>query len=257
MDNLPDRRDTAMNTANLFPNQLYGRTVLIVGGTSGIGLATALQAKAAGAEVLVLGSNRERAEQVAAEHDLAGWRAADVARPEAIEAALADIPHVDHLVLLAGKFVVGKVLEADISDLRRVFDERFWAAIHILRTLGDRLAVDGSVTFVSGELTARPNAHGTAVLGSAMTAMEALGRSLALELAPRRFNTLSPGPIDTPLLDKAMGAGRDAYVEMRTATLPLHRFGTAEEAGSAVVFLMVNGWMNGATLNVDGGSRFA
>jgi NAD(P)-dependent dehydrogenase (short-subunit alcohol dehydrogenase family) len=124
-----------------------------------------------------------------------------------------------------------------------------------LRTLGDGLAADGSITFVSGELTDCPNAHGTAVLSAALTAMEALARGLALELALRRFNTLSPGPIDTPLLDKAMGKGGDAYVENRKATLPLRRFGTAEEAGAAVVFLMVNGWMNGATLNVDGGSR--
>jgi NAD(P)-dependent dehydrogenase (short-subunit alcohol dehydrogenase family) len=244
-----------MNTTKPFPHRLVGRKVLIVGGTSGIGLSAAIQAKAAGAEVIVVGSNRERAEQVAAEHDLAGWRAADVTRPEAIEAALADIPHVDHLVMLAGSFVVGKVLEADVGHLRRAFDERFWAAIHTLRTLGDRLAADGSITFVSGELTDRANAHGTAVLGAALTAMESLARSLALELAPRRFNTLSPGPIDTPLLDKTMGKGRDAYVESRKATLPLRRFGTAEEAGAAVVFLMVNGWMNGATLNVDGGSR--
>lgn len=186
-----------MKNTNLFPHQLDGRAVLIIGGTSSFGLSAAIQVKAAGAEVIVLGSNRERAEQVAAEHGFAGWRAADVARPEAIEAALADIPHVDHLVMLAGSFVVGKVLEADPSQLRRIFDERFWAAIHTLRTLGARLATDGSVTFVSAELTDRPNAYGTAVLGAALTAMESLARSLALELAPRRFNTLAPGPIDT------------------------------------------------------------
>jgi NAD(P)-dependent dehydrogenase (short-subunit alcohol dehydrogenase family) len=166
-----------------------------------------------------IGSNRERAEQVAAEHDFAGWRAADVTMPETIEAALADIPHVDHLVLLAGGFVPTKVLEADIAHLRRAFEERFWAAIHTLRTLGNRLAADGSVTFVSGQLADRPNAHGTAVICATLTAMEALARGLALELAPRRFNTLSPGPIDTPLLRKVWGEERHAYTE----NLPLHR----------------------------------
>jgi NAD(P)-dependent dehydrogenase (short-subunit alcohol dehydrogenase family) len=246
-----------MNTIPLFPHQLDGRTALVVGGTSGIGLAAARQAKGAGASVIILGAHPERARQVAAEHGFAGWRVADIAAPDALQAALADIAHVDHLVLTAGNFVLGKVLEADIAQLRGIFDERFWAAIHILRALGDRLAADGSVTFVSGELTARPNAHGTAVLGAALTAMESLARTLALELAPRRVNTLSPGPIDTPLLHKAMGDGRDAYVEQRSATLPLHRFGTPDEAGAAIVFLMVNGWMNGATLNVDGASRFA
>jgi NAD(P)-dependent dehydrogenase (short-subunit alcohol dehydrogenase family) len=244
-----------MNNSPLFSNQLDGRTVLILGGTSGIGLATAIQAKGAGADVIVLGSSRERAQHVAAEHGFTGSRGADVTRPDEIAAAVADIPHVDHLVMLAGTFVMGKVLEADVAHLRRAFEERFWAAIHTLRILGDRLATDASVTFVSGEITERPNGFGTAVLGAALASMDALARGLALELAPRRFNTLSPGPIDTPLLDKAMGEGRAAYVESRSAALPLHRFGTAAEAGAAVVFLMVNGWMNGATLNIDGGSR--
>jgi NAD(P)-dependent dehydrogenase (short-subunit alcohol dehydrogenase family) len=253
----PKPRTPQVTTNNLFPHQLDNRTVLIIGGTSGIGLSAAVQAKAAGAQVIILGSNPERARQVATEHAFAGWRAADVARPDALAAALADIPRVDHLVLLAGSFLMGKVLEADVAHLRRAFDERFWAAIHTLRALGDRLAADASITFVSGELTARPNAYGTAVLGAALSAMDALARSLAIELAPRRFNTLSPGPIDTPLLDKSMGEGRDAYVAERSGSLPLHRFGTAEEAGAAVLFLMVNGWMNGATLHVDGASRFA
>lgn len=242
-------------TTTASPSPLDGRTVLITGGTSGIGLATAIQAKAAGAAVIIVGSNRERTAQVAAEHDFADWRAADVSQPAEIQAAFADLPHINHLVLLAGSFIVGKVLEADIAYLRRSFDERIWAAVHTLRALGDRLAADASVTFVSGAATERPNAHGTAVIAAASAAMEALARGLALEQAPRRFNTLSPGPIDTPILNKALGDGREAFVNHLASTLPLQRLGTAEEAGSAVIFLMTNGWMNGATLNVDGGMR--
>jgi NAD(P)-dependent dehydrogenase (short-subunit alcohol dehydrogenase family) len=246
-----------MNATPFVPRHLDGRTVLIVGGTSGIGLSAALQAKAAGAEVIVMGSSGERARQAAAEHGLAGWRATDVARPEDVDAALADIPHVDHLVLLAGTFIVGKVvLEADISHLRRAFDERVAEAIHILPALGERLAANASINFVSGELTRRPNAHGTAVLGAALIAMEALACGLAMELAPRRVNTISPGPTDTPLLDKAMGEGRSAYVTGHSAALQLKRLGTADEVDSAAVFLTTNGLMNGTTINVDGGSRF-
>ncbi|WP_211102854.1 SDR family oxidoreductase [Nitrospirillum bahiense] len=244
-----------MMTADFLSRQLAGSHVLIVGGTSGIGLSAAIQAKAAGAEVIILGLDKSRAEQIAAEHGFAGWRSADVTRPETIEKALADVGHVDHLVLLAGSFVVGRVLDADLAQLHRAFDERIWAAIHTLRALGDRLATDGSITFISGALGDRPNGYGTAVLAAASSAMESLGRGLALELAPRRVNTLSPGPIDTPLLGKALGDRRNAYVEGLKTTLPLHRLGTAEEAGVAVVFLMANGWMNGATLNIDGGSR--
>ncbi|MCG5249650.1 SDR family oxidoreductase [Methylorubrum extorquens] len=234
---------------------LQDRTVVIFGGTSGIGLAAAQQATAAGAKVIVVGFNAEGAERVAAENGFAGWRAADVTRPETVGAALADIPHVDHLVLLAGTFVAGKILEAEVDYLKRAFDERIWAAVHTLRTLGGRLARDGSVTFISGALADRPSAQGTAVLAAASAAMEAFARGLALELAPVRVNTLSPGTTDTPLLARTLGAYRDAYVAALTEKLPQRRLGTAEEAGAAVVFLMSNGFMNGETLHVDGGAR--
>ncbi len=237
------------------PAQLEGQTVVIFGGTSGIGLAAAIQAKAAGASVTVIGSNAVRAEQAAVEHGLAGWRAADVTDSEAIYTALADISHVDHLVLLAGTFVAGKIMDAEIDYLRRAFEERMWASVHAIRALGDRLSKDGSITFISGCLADRPNVHGTAVLAAASAAMEALARGLALELAPIRVNTLSPGPINTPIFSKALGEGRDAYVSAWEQSLPLHRVGTATEAGAATVFLMTNTFMNGATLNIDGGAR--
>lgn len=148
------------DTTNFNPsNGLNGKRVLIVGGTSGIGLAAAIEAKGAGARVTVLGSEQERSRTVATEHGFEGWRAADVTSPHAIQKALSDIGHVDHLVLLAGTFVAGKVLEADVTYLRRAFEERIWAAVHILRTLGDNLSADASITFISGALADRPNAY--------------------------------------------------------------------------------------------------
>jgi NAD(P)-dependent dehydrogenase (short-subunit alcohol dehydrogenase family) len=236
-------------------SSLQGKNVLVFGGTSGIGLAAAIQAKAAGANVTVLGLEKERSEKIAKEHGFAGSRAADVTKPDAIYSALSNIGHVDHLVLIAGSFVAGKVMDADVAHLEKAFDERIWAAVHTLRALGDNLAKDASITLISGALADRPNAYGVAILGAASAAMEAFGRGLALELAPRRVNTLSPGPIDTPILGKSLGDGRDAYVDALKQKLPLQRIGTADEAGAAVVFLMANGWMNGAVLNIDGGSR--
>ncbi|WP_458098330.1 SDR family oxidoreductase [Roseomonas sp. WA12] len=241
------------------PSSLAGnlrdRTVLIFGGTSGIGLAAARQAQAAGASVIVIGFDPAGAERTAVDQGFKGWRAADVTKPETIMKALTDIAHVDHLVLLAGTFVAGKVLEVEVDHLRRAFEERVWAAIHILRALGDRLAPEASVTFISGALADRPTSQGTAVLAAASAAMEALARGLALELAPRRVNVLSPGTTDTPLLARTLGTNRDGYVAALKERLPLRRLGTAEEVGAAVVFLMSNGFMNGETLHVDGGSR--
>ncbi|MFM0052276.1 SDR family oxidoreductase [Caballeronia grimmiae] len=236
---------------------LAGKNVLVFGGTSGIGLEAALQAKDAGAQVIVVGRTAASAEQAAAHHGFAGWRAADVTDPSALQLAVQDIPTIDHLVLLAGTFVSGKVRDTNVDYLRQAFDERIWAAVHVIRSLGDRLSSDGSITFISGSLADRPNAYGTAILAAASAAMEAFARGLALELAPIRVNTLSPGPIDTPILHKALGNARDSVVDRLKQTLPLRRLGTSDEAGAGVVFLMSNGFMNGATLNVDGGARLA
>ena len=234
---------------------LAGESVLIFGGTSGIGLATAVAAKAAGAAVTVAGRDRDRAAHVAQAHGLAGSFAAEIGDPGAIRQGLSSIERVDHLVLLAGSLTIGKVMEADIGWLQRAYDERIWSVVHILRALGERLAADASITLVSGALTHRPDGNGTAIVASACAALEVLARGLALELAPRRVNTLSPGPIDTPLIGKAMGDQRDAYMRMVAESHPLHRWGSANEAASAVLFLMVNRYMNGAVLHVDGGSR--
>jgi NAD(P)-dependent dehydrogenase (short-subunit alcohol dehydrogenase family) len=240
--------------ANLFTASLRDRVVVVFGGTSGIGLAAAVQARAAGARAVVIGKDAERARQAAERHDLE-WRTADVTRPDTICEALNGLAVVDHLVMLAGTSVVAQVKDDDVDVMHRAFDERMWAAVHAIRVLGARLSREGSVTLISGALADRPNVHGTAVLAAASAAMEAFARGLALELAPVRVNTLSPGRIETPLLHKVLGAARNQVLPAMLAAAPLKRLGTAEEAGSAVVFLMANGWMNGATLHVDGGVR--
>ena len=140
-----------------------------------------------------------------------------------------------------------------MTTMRRAFDERVWAAVHAIRALEGRIAGDGSITFISGVLADRPNAQGTAILAAASAAMEALARGLALELAPIRVNTLSPGHVETPLLHRVLGEARDTVLPAMRAATPLKRLGTPEEAGAATVFLMTNGWMNGTTLHVDGG----
>jgi NAD(P)-dependent dehydrogenase (short-subunit alcohol dehydrogenase family) len=246
--------NSPLSFANLTATALQDRVVVVFGGSSGIGLAAAVQAKAAGARVIIIGNDPVRTKQAAEQNDVE-WRTADVTQSETIYAALQEIPRVDHLVLLAGTFVAAKVIDGDVDYLRRAFDERMWASVHAIRALGERLSKDGSITFISGALADRPNAQGTAVLAAASAAMEAFARGLALELAPVRVNTLSPGHIETPLLHKVLGEARDTVLPAMRASTPLKRLGTADEAGSAVVFLMANGWMNGATLNIDGGVR--
>lgn len=243
------------NPAALLVNEsLSGKTIVVFGGTSGIGLAVAIQAKAAGAHVIVIGSDRQRAQRAASEHGLA-WRAADITSRAAVEAALQDIGQVDHLVLMAGSFVAGKVLESDMAHLRRAFDERIWGALDVIRALDQRLDQHASVTFISGLLAERPNAWGTAVLAAACAAMEALARGLALELAPRRFNTLSPGTTDTALLSRTLGDAYDGYIADLNGKLPLKEIVSVQQAAAAIMFLIRNDFMNGETLHIDGGQR--
>jgi NAD(P)-dependent dehydrogenase (short-subunit alcohol dehydrogenase family) len=249
-----NQRTSQVSFANLQTEALKDKVVVVFGGTSGIGLSAAIQAKAAGAKVIVIGNDRTRAQQTAEEQGFE-WRTADVTQSDSIYQALEEIPKVDHLVLLAGTFVAAKVLDGDVDYLRRAFEERVWASVHAIRALNERLSKDGSITFISGVLADRPNAQGTAVLAAASAAMEALARGLALELAPIRVNTLSPGHVETPLLHKVLGEARDTVLPAMRASTPLKRLGTADEAGAAVLFLMTNGWMNGTTLNVDGGVR--
>lgn len=243
------------NVTPSFPaSGLAGSHVMIFGGSSGIGLSAAIQAKQAGARVTILGSDAARTASVARQHGF-DWRSADITNEEAVNAALADVATVDHLVLLAGSFVAGKVMEADTRYLRRAFDERIWAAIDILRALGERLSAHASVTFISGVLADRPNAMGTAVLAAASAAMEGFARGLALELAPRRFNALSPGTTQTPLLGRTLGEARDGYIAALSAQLPLKQIVSADAAGAAVLFLMQNPFINGEVLHIDGGQR--
>ncbi|WP_208247832.1 SDR family oxidoreductase (plasmid) [Rhizobium sp. T1470] len=243
---------------NFFPiYDLGGQTVVVFGGTSGIGLATAAQAKAAGAAVIVIGSNEERAKTVASEYSFDGWRATDVTKEGTIAQALSDIPSVNHLIMFAGTVVAGKVLEADVNHLQKAFDERLWSTVEAIKALGSRLEIDGSITLISGRLADRPTAGGTAVLAAASAAMEALARGLALELAPVRVNVLAPGSVETPLMDKSFGAKRDEVVaSMKKASL-LGRLGAPSDAASATMLLLTNGWINCEVLHLDGGARLS
>ncbi|GGH03412.1 SDR family oxidoreductase [Pedobacter zeae] len=232
---------------------LKDKHVMIVGGSSGIGLATAKQAKAVGATVTIIGFNPGNTERIANENGFK-WKAADITKQETIEAALSDVQQVDHLVLLAGTFVAGTILEADIDYLHKAFDERIWGALYVIRSLGEKLSPEASITFTSGVLADRPT-PGTAILAAASSAVEALARGLALELAPRRVNTVSPGTTDSPLLSKSLGSGKEAFVNSMSQKLPLKRVATTDQVASAILFFMANEIITGETLHVDGGQR--
>jgi NAD(P)-dependent dehydrogenase (short-subunit alcohol dehydrogenase family) len=234
---------------------LDNQRVVVIGGSSGIGLATARIAARQGALVVIVGRSRARLD--AALELLPGTlaRVADVADESAVERLFADLGAVDHVVLTAGGRAGGRLAEADLAALREDMDIRFWGAVHVCKAAAGRLRADGSITLCSGAVSSKP-APGRSVVSAMVGAVESLGRALALELAPIRVNTIVPGVIDSPRLRGALG-GDGAELEERIAAmfrhLPAGRAGSLEEIAGAFLFAMTNSYLTGHRLLVDGG----
>jgi NAD(P)-dependent dehydrogenase (short-subunit alcohol dehydrogenase family) len=142
--------------------------------------------------------------------------------------------------------------ETTIEKLRPTLDSKIWGAFHVVKHGVSQIRPDGSITFISG-LAGRRGYSGFAVAGAANAGIEAVARNLAVEIAPTRVNTVCAGVIDTEMLDMVFGAQRDEVVKAIAEKLPVKRIGKPEEIADAVLFLMSNGFITGATLLVDGG----
>jgi NAD(P)-dependent dehydrogenase (short-subunit alcohol dehydrogenase family) len=232
---------------------LASKTVVVLGGSSGIGLATAKAAQAEGAKVIVTGRSRDRLSAAqAALGSSARTVALDVADESGTRALFQEIHHVDHIFITAGTIVLDARLALDTASLRPGLDMRFWGAVYAAKYGAAQMTSGGSITFMSGTAGRRP-LPGAAVTTASCGAVEAFARALALDLAPIRVNTLQPGYVDTPLLDEMLGEARVKIKTEAGARLPVKRIGTSEELADAVLFLMKNGYVNGITLTVDGG----
>jgi NAD(P)-dependent dehydrogenase (short-subunit alcohol dehydrogenase family) len=233
---------------------LQGAHVVVVGGSSGIGLAAAQLAKRAGATITIAGRSPERL--AAAQRTLGEARTvvADITDEAAVQEIFSGIGRIDHVVISAGNLGNGRIVQNDIATLRRIVDERIFGVVYVVRQAAPRMQ-QGSITFTSGGLSSRPRV-GAAMFTATLAAVEALAPALALELAPIRVNAVTPGLIDTPLLHAAYGAERDTLVKNRAAALPGKRIGSAEEVAQLMLMLMTNAYVNGAVLHVDGGGRY-
>ena len=234
--------------------KLKGANIVVMGGSSGIGLAAAKLAQHEGATVTIAGRSLEKLAQAQRELDGVRTVVADVTDDASVGRVFEELDHVDHVLISAGTIVNGKIVDNDLATLRHIVDERIWGPTYVVRHARPRMT-SGSVTFMSGGLSSRPRL-GAAMITAGLAAVEALAPALALELAPVRVNAVTPGLIDTPLLHAAYGANRDALVNSRAAALPGKRIGTADEVAQAIIMLMTNEYINGAVLHIDGGGRF-
>ena len=189
---------------------LAHQTVVVLGGTSGIGLATAKAAQAEGARVIVTGRSRDRVQ--AAQSELgSGARAValDVADEAGTRSLFQELDRVDHIFITAGSVALDARLAPDSASLRPAMDTRFWGAFNAAKYGAAKMNAGGSITFMSGTAARRP-LRGAAVATASCGAVEAFARALAIDLAPIRVNTLQPGYVDTPMLDELLGEARVA-----------------------------------------------
>jgi len=233
---------------------LKAANVIVLGGSSGIGLATARTAQQAGANVTIVG--RDRARLDAAVSALGGdvrAEAADVADRDAVARIFERHDRVDHIAILAGEQPAAPVAETSHELLTRALDARVWAAYNACSAALPMMHPEGSVVLCSGLSAHRPRA-GRSSGAVATAAVESLARALAVELGPIRVNAVCPGSIDTPLLGRVYGDRRAEAMRAFTDRLPIKRLGTADEVADAICFLMRNTYITGITLHVDGGA---
>jgi NAD(P)-dependent dehydrogenase (short-subunit alcohol dehydrogenase family) len=180
-------------------------------------------------------------------------RVLDMTNAEQIDAFFRETGPFDHLVISAADAVMGKFVDLDIAKARRFFDSKFWGPYMVARAAVPKIQPGGSITFFAGAASRR----GTPGLscGSAINAaIEALSNTLAVELAPIRVNTISPGLIRTPVWRELMDAETLKGLFAESAKkLPARRIGTPEEIAHAVLFLIENTYTTGSVLFVDGG----
>jgi NAD(P)-dependent dehydrogenase (short-subunit alcohol dehydrogenase family) len=236
------------------PASLRGAHVVVFGGSTGIGLATARAAKASGARITLVGRAAAKLEAAAA--TLGGVRTAvaDIVVRDQVEALFADMGGVDHLVITAGALAGGRLAEADPDLLLAVLQERIAGPLYAIKAALPRMPPTGSIVLTGGQFSDRP-AAGFSVVSAAVRGLEALAGSLALELRPIRVNVIAPGFVDTPLFDGLGDDARTALLTHAAAQLPGGRIGRADEVADAILLLLRNGYLNGEVLHVDGGGR--
>src|SRR5471032_1316609 len=215
-------------------NQFTSKRILVVGGSSGIGAATARAFADLGAAVLIASRNAAKlAETATGIGKSVSTAVLDTTNAEAVEAFFAKAGDFDHVVISAAQTPGGPIRTLALADAYAAMDSKFWGAYRVARAV--QIADGGSLTLVSGFLSVRPN-KSSVLQGAINAALEALARGLALELSPIRVNTVSPGMIDTPLWHKMPAEARQAMFAGAAGRLPAGRVGQPEDIARAALF---------------------
>ena len=236
-------------------NGLRNKRVVILGGSSGIGLAVAEQAASQGAKLLIASSNAERVQKaVESLGNNAQGHTVDLSDEQAVETLFSKLGAFDHLVFTAGDSLhLQDLATTDLKQARRAFELRYWAALAAVKYGCKNIRNGGSIVLTTGVAGQRPH-KGWVLAASVCGTIEALTRALALELAPIRVNAVSPGIVRTELWQNMTAAEREQLYESVGNSLPVGRVGEPHDIAQAYLFLMQEGFGTGQTLVVDGGT---
>ena len=244
-----------MDTESTIPPTLRGQTVVVIGGSSGIGLETARRARAEGATVVITGRDPERLRQAALELDALSSAAFDAADFERLRRFFDELPTtVDHVMVTAGGPYYARLADIDFDEVRRDVELHLLLPLHVARNAAARVRPGGTLLLIGGTGARRP-AAGLAVASALTAALPALTKVLAIELAPVRVNLIAPGFVDTPLSAALLGDRLDERRELLRTTLPIGRVVGPADVAALALHLMTNTALTGATYDIDGGQQ--
>ena len=235
--------------------ELSGQTVVVIGGSAGIGLETARLARAEGADVILTGRDPERLERAASDVGALSTAAFDATDADRLSGFFDELAGpVDHVLVTAGAPHYGPPLEMEPEEARDGITGHLLLALEVARAAPGKVRPPGSLVFMGGTGARRPR-PGLAIASTATVAQPTLIANLALEVAPIRVNLIAAGFVDTPLSASILGDDLESRREELRSTLPIGRVVGPEDVAALAVHLMSNTALTGATFDIDGGQQ--
>jgi len=234
---------------------LLGQTVVVIGGSSGIGFETARRAHAEGAKLILAARNPERLEQASRELGTLSSAAFDATNFDQLKNFFDGLPTpIDHVLVTGPGPYYSPLAKLDIEKARRDVEAHLLLPLQVARYAAKKVRPGGTLFFMGGT-GGRRTAPGLALISALTAALPAMTKNLALELAPIRVNLIAAGFVDTPLSASLLGDELDARREQLRATLPIRRVVGPADVAALAVHLMTNTAVTGATYDIDGGQQ--
>ena len=236
--------------------ELAGQTVVVIGGSAGIGLETGRRARAEGAKVILVGRNPDRLEQAAADIGAERTAAFDATDTAALQRFFQDLSApIDHVMLTGGGPTYAPLLEMDSAQVETALGDHVALDLQVARNAASKMRPGGTLVFMGGTGGRRIDQR-IGIVSAATAALPPFVATLALELAPIRVNLIAAGFVDTPLSARLLGDQIEARRDELRSKLPIGRVVTPADVAALAVHIMINTALTGATYDIDGGQQF-